>query len=170
MADFDGKQFIRDNMVEYLTIIKAELASVGSITGHYAGSAATFAALPTTTVDGTDVANGDWAILTDDDVANESGIYLTDGTAWTFSVDLTNFSEVVAELVATDAEAVAGTATDKVPTVKQVKDNYSLLAGDAAQTHLVKAGAIDTDEAVNANQFSSTAITSVEAQADWDAV
>lgn len=54
------------------------------IAGQYAGSAATFAALPTTDASGAAVSVGDWAELTADDGTNLAGRYVFDGTNWVF--------------------------------------------------------------------------------------
>lgn len=59
-----------------------------NIEGQYAGSAATFAGLPTATSDGNPVNNSDWAILTDDDGTNQAGIYVFDGTAYTLAKEI----------------------------------------------------------------------------------
>ena len=60
-----------------------------NIAGDYQGSDATFAGLPTT-----GAINGDWAILTADDGANVSGIYVYDGTTYTLAKALDNFVEL----------------------------------------------------------------------------
>ena len=59
-------------------------ASAADITGQFAGSAATFAALPTTDANGDPVSNGDWATLTADDGTNLAGAYRFDGTNYVF--------------------------------------------------------------------------------------
>lgn len=59
-----------------------------NIVGQYAGSSATFAGLPSTTSDGKPVNNGDWAILSTDDGANEAGIYVYNGTAYTLAAEI----------------------------------------------------------------------------------
>ena len=59
-----------------------------NIVGQYAGSSATFAGLPTTTSDGKPVNNGDWAILSTDDGANEAGIYVYNGTTYTLAAEI----------------------------------------------------------------------------------
>lgn len=59
-----------------------------NIVGQFAGSAAAFAGLPTTTSDGKPVNNGDWAILSTDDGANEAGIYVYNGTTYTLAAEI----------------------------------------------------------------------------------
>lgn len=59
-----------------------------NISGQYAGSAATFAALPTTTADGKAVNNGDWAILSTDDGANQAGVYMFNGTIYALAKEI----------------------------------------------------------------------------------
>lgn len=59
-----------------------------NIVGQFAGSSATFAGLPSTTSDGKPVNNGDWAILSTDDGANEAGIYVYNGTAYTLVAEI----------------------------------------------------------------------------------
>ena len=59
-----------------------------NIAGQFAGSAATFAALPTTTGDGKPVNNSDWAILTADDGTNQSGIWVFNGTNYVLAKEI----------------------------------------------------------------------------------
>ena len=71
--------------------LSARLDTDLNITGLYIGSAATFAALPTA-----GAANGDWAALSADEVGTgtvaapqyQRGIYIYNGTAYTFAVAL----------------------------------------------------------------------------------
>ena len=59
-----------------------------NIAGQFAGSAATFAALPTTTGDGNPVNNSDWAILTADDGTNQSGIWVFNGINYVLAKEI----------------------------------------------------------------------------------
>lgn len=79
-----------------------------NITGQFAGSAATFAALPTTTADGNVVNNTDWAILTADDGVNQSGIYVTDGTTYTLAKEIPEVFALVVETASTNSILLTG--------------------------------------------------------------
>lgn len=79
-----------------------------NVTGQYAGSAATLAALPATTDDGKPVNNGDWAILTADDGTNESGIYVFDGTDYQLAKIIPEVFALVVETTDTDTIAFTG--------------------------------------------------------------
>lgn len=79
-----------------------------NIEGQYAGSAATFAALPTTTSDGNAVNQSDWAILTVDDGVNQSGIYVFDGTVWTLGKEIPEVFALVVETANTSAITLTG--------------------------------------------------------------
>jgi hypothetical protein len=94
----------------------ADALSNLSIAGKFVGSAATFAALPA----GSSVKNGDWAALTDDDGANESGIYVKGASGYSFVADITSINEIEA-LIATDAEFADSLAPEKLVTMAQVK-------------------------------------------------
>ena len=154
--------------------IAAVSAQFGSVTGVYKGAFATVSAMPST------AKNGDWTILTDDDGANESGIYVKQTGGFVFVSDLQTFQEIRAELLASDAEATAGTSTTKVMTVAQTERKIkSILAaidlsskanvgGSATQVFEVADAEAGTKQAVNASQFGD-AITTADAQADWDA-
>jgi hypothetical protein len=193
MAEFNAKSWFRTQIKIYITIIKnwvtaqftnlqgqidantTAIAALGSVTGAYKGAFATLAAMPT----GAGVKNGDWAILNADDGANESGIYVRQTGAWVFVSDLQTFQEIRTELLASAAEATAGTSTLKVLTVAQsvakIAEQIATIdlsskanvAGNAAQLFSVSGGNEATNEAVNANQFST--ISAAEAQADFDA-
>lgn len=130
MAVLDLKVWLRNNIKPYLTQIKAEInavaSTVNSVTGSYRGAFTTVAAMPT----GTPIKNGDWAILTVDDGANESGIYVKATAGWQYVMDIATFQEIT-QMIATDAEFNAGTSTTKVPTVKQVQDKANAIASVA---------------------------------------
>ena len=92
-----------------------------NIEGQYAGSAATFAALPTATSDGNPTNNSDWAILTADDGVNESGIYVYDGSAYQLAKLIPEVFALVVETADTDAIALTGdgnTGTELTATLK----------------------------------------------------
>jgi hypothetical protein len=168
MAAFDSTVWFRENMAEYLTVIKAELAAVGEVTGQLLGTEATFADLPVVDTKG-DAANaGDYAILTADDGANESGIYVYDGAAFSFAMDLTSFDEVINGLIATPIEVDEGSAPDKFASVAILATKYAKINGDVANSFAVAPADIATDNAINANQMAGS-VTAVEATADWAA-
>jgi hypothetical protein len=179
MAAFVGKSWFRNNIQPYLSIIKAELATLANVTGQYAGKGATFAALPTTDAEGGALLAGDWSILTADDVGTgtveapqyPAGIYVRDaaGTAWELVQENQDLADVLNSIIATPAEVDTGTAVDKVASVNQLALKYAKLNGVDTELFSVSAGNVDTNEALNANQFSSTPITAAEAQTDWDA-
>lgn len=148
--------------------------SVGSITGGYKGAFITKSAMDAVTAKA-----GDWAMLTVDDGANESGIYVRGATNFTFVLDIAAFSEIKTEILASDAEFETGTSTEKTATVKQIKDaltaintqlaDYALKNGNVDNHFLVKDAEAQTKQAVNASQFDFT-FTLEEAQAAWDAI
>jgi hypothetical protein len=92
------------------------------ITGQYVGSAATFAALPTA-----NATNGDWAALTADEVGTGTaaapqyrrGIYLYNGTAYSFAVALDAAVTLSGDFmgVAATFAALPATATHKATAV-----------------------------------------------------
>jgi len=178
MPAYNGKAWFRNNIIPYLTKIKSELATVANITGNYAGKGATFAALPTTDPDASALEPGDWSILTADDVGTgtvevpqyPAGIYVWNagGTAWELVQENQDLSDILNSIVATPAEVDAGTATDKVASVNQMTLKYAKLNGNSSELFSVAAGNVDTNEALNANQFSSVSVTLVEATSDWD--
>lgn len=179
MAALNGKTWFRNNIAPYLTKIKAELAIVGAITGNYAGKDATFAALPTTDPDGSVLEPGDWSILTIDDVGTGSvtapqypaGIYVRNaaGTDWELVQESQDLADVLNSIIATAAEVDTGTATDKVANVAQLALKYAKLNGNDTNLFSASAGNVDTNETLNANQFSSTPVTVAEATTDWNA-
>lgn len=81
------------NLLTALQEIETALEALSpTVAGQYAGSASTFAALPTTIQGGSEAVDlNDWAILTIVDGVNDTGLYLYDGAAWQFdtSLDLT---------------------------------------------------------------------------------
>lgn len=179
MAVFVGKQWLRDNLVPYLKIIKTELNTLGNVTGQYAGVGATQATLPTVDAEGAPLLAGDWSVQSADEVGTgtaeapqfPAGVYVRNAAnGWDLVQENTDLGDILLAIMATDAEVTAGTATDKVASVLQLKTFYSLINGSATEEHLVKPGEIDSDEATNANQFSSTDVTDVEGQSDWDAI
>ena len=176
MPTFSGDQWFRDNINPYLTIIKTQLATLGNVTGQYSGKGATFAALPSLNLEGVALSDGDWVVLTSDDVGTgtiadpqyPAGTYLKEAAGFALLAENADIANMLVAIIATDPEVVAGTATDKVPTVDQVKRYYAKLGGIDTQVFLVGAAAALSNEALNANQF-VTAITATEAQADWTA-
>jgi hypothetical protein len=177
MPALQGKAWFRNNIIPYLTKIKAELANVANITGNYAGKGATFAALPTTDPDASALEPGDWGILTLDDVGAgtvttpqyPAGIYVWNaaGTDWELVQENQDLSDVLNTIVATPAEVDAGTATDKVASVNQLAIKYAKINGNSSELFSTAAGNINTNESLNANQFSSVSITLVEAASDY---
>lgn len=151
MAVLDLKVWLRNNIKPYLTQIKAEInaiaATANSVTGSYRGAFTTVAAMPT----GTPIKNGDWAILTVDDGANESGIYVKATVGWQYVMDIATFQEIT-QMIATDAEFNAGTSTTKVPTVKQVQDRVQWVYVIAANSNVL---------AANADNNATTALNNV---------
>lgn len=100
--------------------------TIGSITGSYKGAFTT-----KTAMDAVTAKVGDWAILSTDDGANESGIYVKGSGGFTFVLDIAAFSEIRTEILASDAEFSTGTSTDKTATVKQIKDALNQLSSAA---------------------------------------
>ena len=176
MASLNGKSWFRNNIEPYLTIIKAELASLASVTGQYSGKAATFAALPTTDLQGSAVQVGDWVILTADDIGTGTtgapqypgGIYNWNGTAYELVQENNDIGDILNSIIATPGEVDSGTAVDKVASVNQLALKYAKLNGASTELFLASAGNTDTNEVLNANQFPSTSITLVEASSDYD--
>ena len=82
-----------------------------NIAGQFAGSAATFAALPTTTADTKPVNNSDWAILTADDGANQAGIYVFNGTAYTLAKEIPEVFTLVVSTSNTTSVSFTGNGT-----------------------------------------------------------
>ena len=68
--------------------VPVETSPPVQLTGDYIGSSATFAGLPTTSTAGKTAVNGDWAVLSTDDGVNNKGVYLTDGTTYSFAFEL----------------------------------------------------------------------------------
>jgi len=131
--------------------------------------------LPTTDIAGDAVQTGDWVILTADDVGTGTtsapqypgGIYTYNGAAYELVQENNDIGDILNSIIATAGEVDAGTAVDKVASVNQLALKYAKLNGVSTELFLVSAGNTDTNEAVNANQFPSTPITSTEANADW---
>jgi len=175
MAAFNGKSWFRANIEPYLTVIKAELTTLGSVTGQYSGTGATFATMPTTDLEGGALLNGDWSILTADDVGTGTvevpqypgGVYVISAGVWALVQENQDIGDVLTAIIATPAEVDTGTAIDKVASVAQLASKYAKLNGNSSEVFSTAAGNIDTNEALNANQFSSTPITSGEAVSDW---
>ena len=177
MAALQGKAWFRNNIIPYLTKIKAELATIGQITGQYAGKGGTFAALPTTDSDGSTLEAGDWAILTADEVGTgtvtapqyPAGIYVMNPavTDWELAQENQDLADTLNSIIATPAEVDTGTATDKVASVNQLALKYAKINGNSSELFDTAAGNVDTNEAINANQFSSTPVTLAEATSDY---
>ena len=128
-----------------LVELQGDIDLINSLGGVYTGAAATVATLPTTREDGTPVQNGDTAILSVDDGANESGWWVYDGTNWTFAKEIpetigaaTDTTAGVVEL-ATNAEADAGTSTvhavtpANLPTAVKAHETDTTLVSTATQ-------------------------------------
>lgn len=79
-----------------------------NITGQFAGSASTFAGLPTTTADGKPINNSDWAILTTDDGANQAGIYVYNGSAYVMAAEIPDQFAAAATNVSPRADSATG--------------------------------------------------------------
>ena len=84
-----------------LAELQGDITALSSIQGEYLGSRATVALLNAIPNQG----NGDWAILSVDDGANQRGIYVTNGTTFTMAAEI---PDLVAMGAAT--ATVAGTA------------------------------------------------------------
>lgn len=115
-----------------------------NIAGEFAGSAATFAALPVTTTNTitgltNPVNNGDWAILTADDGGNQSGIYAFDGANYVLAKEIPEVFALVVETADSNSIALTGdgntgtelTANLIVDTV--VTDNLVEVTGDGVR-------------------------------------
>jgi hypothetical protein len=141
MAEFDPKPQFKGNIKPYLKAIKARLNQIESVatsvTGTFRGTHDTLALMasanPTAKA-------GDWAILRTDDGANESGIYVKGPTAWEFVQDITNFNEIIEAIIATDAEALAGTSTTKAVNPKQLKE---AITEKSSQDRMFTQGKVD---------------------------
>lgn len=155
MAQFSFKDIFKANINPYLVKIKTEMKviddKVGSISGIYRGAFTSFTDFPTTTT----IRNNDWAILSVDDGSHESGIYIYNKptSTWQFVQDLTNFNEIIAEILSSDAEFNTGTITTKAPTVKQVNDALDALAG------LISGGFLDLSDVIPATAVDLTNAT-----------
>lgn len=111
----------------------------GVLTGDFIGTAATFASLPTTATHKTTIANGDWAVLTANDVGTGTaaapqyprGAYQYNGTAYAFSFALgANSTGDYLGAAATFA-ALPKTATHKAVAVA---GDWALLTADVVGT------------------------------------
>ena len=115
--------------------------STGNIAGQFAGSATTFAALPTTiAATGEAVTTGDFAILSEDDGVNNKGVYRYDGANYVFEAQAGGSGvEVVADLAArTTYEGTLG-AGDEGQLIYQ-QDTDALYTWDGAVSNLVGGG------------------------------
>jgi hypothetical protein len=65
------------------------------VTGRFIGSSATFATLPTTGSATGPAVNGDWSTLTADDGANLKGVYIYNGSAYSFAFALASNAGVM---------------------------------------------------------------------------
>lgn len=125
--------------------VKAALQSletaleVQNIFGQYAGSAATFATLPTTTADGKPVNNSDFSILTADDGTNVAGIYSFDGSAWVFVKEIPAQFALAATVAPLDNALVAAVGTSAKYAREDHKHAFQGISTDATQ--LLKVGA-----------------------------
>lgn len=88
---------------------------VGDIAGEYLGSAATFAALPTPP----NATAGDWAVLTADDGANDSGIYVYNGAVYSFVIG-------ISDPFTLDASGFAGNLTTSDDTLQKIADKFDV--------------------------------------------
>lgn len=167
MALLNLKQWLRDNIKPYLKEIKVQIASLGaSVTGSYKGAFTTKASMPV-------AASGDWCILTADDGANESGIYVRNAgtSSWDYIMDISTFQEITNEIIASQVEFDAGVSS-KAPTVAQVKtelDQKAQISGDAGVNFSAADANELTQEVVTANQFNFT-ISNSEAAADYASI
>ena len=168
MAIFNGKLWLRENLAEYLTVIKAKIAEVGDITGQLLGTSETLAGLPTTDAGGGAANTGDFAILSTDDGSNLAGIYVYDEAipGYAFASGISSFSDVVSAIIATPAEVDAGTDAAKVANVVDLKAKYARINGDATKAFAVTAADVNSDYAINSNQMADI-VTPAEAASDW---
>jgi len=74
---------------------QVDIDALTSLTGTYNGAAATVATLPTTDNEGNAVGNGDWAILSADDGANQAGIWVHDGTNYGLAMEIPDIGAMV---------------------------------------------------------------------------
>lgn len=120
---------IADNLSLKAAIQALETAIESTnVMGQYAGSAATFAALPTTTNDGKAINATDWAILSTDDGANQAGIYAYNGTAYTLIKEIPEV--LTLSVTSTDSNSIdfSGVGTVGSPLTADIK--IDVLAGN----------------------------------------
>jgi len=174
---FDSKQWFRDQIEEYLIIIKGQITSLSSVTGqHVTSTATTYLTLPTIDNEGGALSDGDITTLPVDDIGTgtseapqyPAGLYIRAGGIWGLLFAVPDIADILLNIGASNAEVIAGTLTDRYASVLQLKTYYAQLGGLATQSFLVLAGTENTDEAVNANQFTAI-ISAAEALADWTA-
>lgn len=179
MAAFAGKQWFRDNISPYLSIIKCELEAIGSITGQYVGKGATFVTLPDIAVETT--TSGDWSILTVDDIGTgdvdtpqyPAGIYYVNaaGTDWELVQENQDIADVLRAIIATPAEVTTGTATDKVASVAELNAQYAKLNGLDTELFNATSGELNSTNVLTANQFADAdVVVQSDACADWGGV
>ena len=97
-----------------------------------------------------------------------------DGKSWFRNNIIPYLTKIKVELadipntiIATAVEVDEGASVDKVASVNQLALKYAKLNGNSSELFSVAAGNIDTNEALNASQFSSTSITNAEVNSDW---
>lgn len=132
-------------------------AMTADISGQFLGSAATFVALPTPA----EASNGDWAVLTSDDGGNTSGIYVYDGTNYSFVMEIADSFTAAANAIspaADDATGAIGATTEyaredhKHPAQGVSTDVNNILVVGSDGLHLLAldatgfAGNLDTDD------------------------
>ena len=146
-ADFGSKftgSIISDNANLCVALQEIETAiETENVTGQYAGSAATFADLPTQTDDGNVVNNGDWAILNTDDGANQAGIYAFDGVGYQLAKEIPEMFTLSVATTDNDCITWTGDGSPGSPLVANLKVATSItnnllktIAGDGKAVDL----------------------------------
>jgi len=184
---FNLTTVLRKAFNKYLPKIAASIATVDArvvsleklvkdMKGDFISAEDTLGAFVTTDNSGNPIGNGDWSILKVDDGTNEAGLYIFDGTDWVMAVQIPDIGDILGAVIADDATYLAGLATDKAPSVKQVnttiedlKTRYHPKEGDETLYVVGKDAEIDTQQFVTAKQMAGE-ITDAEAQEDWDNV
>ena len=125
-----------------------------NIVGQFAGSAATFAGLPTTTSDGKPINGSDWAILTTDDGANQAGIYVYNGTAYVLAAEIPDqFAQAATAISPKANDAVGAIGTS----LKYAREDHK----HAAQSPSADSGNLLTTGADGLHYLGSTGVTTL---------
>lgn len=127
------------------TTVKAALQALETafqttaITGQFLGSAATFAALPTVDALGAPASNGDWAVLTAQDGGNLPGIYVTNGTAYSFVIHLPTAFVTAANAISPKADNATGAIGSSLEYARE-DHKHPAQSPSADATNLIVAG------------------------------